>query len=148
MPSCHCCKREPCLPHHQTVLKKVVERELHHKRLSITMAQGQVRNLKKKSAPSKAVSRRQNKATAKKGKRTIAPKRSMSHREEASVTKAINRKNETAIAAKAIGVGTQFFLKDIAGKGKAELDKQLRQRDKKQKKTNQTARHLDSLQKL
>lgn len=109
------------------------------------MAQGQVRNLRKKPIPSKA--RRQN-TKIKKGKRTITPKRSTQHQQEIAVTKAINRKNETTIAAKAMGVGTQFFLKDIAGKGKAELDKQIKQRDKKQKKANQTARHLESLQKL
>jgi hypothetical protein len=115
------------------------------------MAQGQAKNLKKKpSAPAKkaAVSRRQNKTTAKKGKRTFAPKKAAAVAQQTAVTKAIDRKNEAAIAAKAVSVGTQFFLTDIAGRGQQALSQQISQRNKKQKKTNQLQRHVESLQKL
>ena len=66
-------------------------------------------------------------------------------------TKAINKKNERIIAAKATTAGTQFFLKDIATKGKNESQRQTAARDKKQSaKTNQkvSSRLKDQIQKL
>jgi hypothetical protein len=56
-----------------------------------------------------------------------------------ATTKAINRKNEINVAAKAVGVGTQFFLQDIAQSGKQAHTKQIQVRDKKQMKSSSTA---------
>ncbi|KAG7361806.1 hypothetical protein IV203_036907 [Nitzschia inconspicua] len=64
-------------------------------------------------------------------------------------TKAINRKNERIIAAKACTAGTNFFLKDIAEKGKKEGRRQTAVRDKKQSKSNSMSDRLkDQIQKL
>lgn len=61
-----------------------------------------------------------------------------SDRVAASTTKAINKKNETLVAAKAVGVGTKFFLSDISEKGTKEMNKQLRERKKKESKSSAT----------
>jgi DNA integrity scanning protein DisA with diadenylate cyclase activity len=83
------------------------------------MAQGQPKMKKTATTAAKqkktkvtAVSRRQNKTTAKKGPRTFAPTKqaaaAAAHGPRA-VTKAIDRKNEASIAAKAVSIGTQSF---------------------------------------
>ena len=91
---------------------------------------------KQKSAGSqkhKAAAR--GKKTLDKGTRDCKPRRHNHYAAEtAATTKAINKKNEAAIAAKAVAVGTQFFLTDVAVKGEKEMKKQLRERDKKQNK--------------
>eukprot|EP00980_Cylindrotheca_fusiformis_P001522 scaffold346_cov116-Cylindrotheca_fusiformis.AAC.36 len=51
-----------------------------------------------------------------------------------ATTKAINRKNERIVAAKALNGGTAFYLKDIAERGKSEAKRQTAIRDKKQNK--------------
>jgi hypothetical protein len=63
-------------------------------------------------------------------------------------TRDINKKNEVLVAAKAVSVGTKFFLNDINSKGKTEINKQNRQRSKKQIKTKLSNRLKDQLQKL
>jgi hypothetical protein len=69
-----------------------------------------------------------------------------------TTTKAINRKNEIHVAAKAVSVGTQFFCKDIATLGQRECTQKLQQRDKKELKssTNSTSsnRLKEQLRKL
>jgi Protein of unknown function (DUF2462) len=126
---------------------------------AIIMAQGQPKMKKTAATAAKqnkktkvtAVSRRQNKTTAKKGPRAFAPTKqaaAAAAQGPRAVTKAIDRKNEASIAAKAVSIGTQFFLTDIAGRGKQQLSKQIAERNKKQKKTNQLQRHVESLQKL
>jgi hypothetical protein len=71
--------------------------------------------------------------------------------ENISTTKAINRKNEMQVAAKAISVGTQFFMSDIKTKGQQEYRQQLQQRDKKQMKSSsvqQSQRVQEQIRKL
>mmetsp|Transcript_4521 Transcript_4521/g.7047 ORF Transcript_4521/g.7047 Transcript_4521/m.7047 type:complete len:121 (-) Transcript_4521:234-596(-) len=68
-----------------------------------------------------------------------------------AATKAINKKNERIIAAKACTAGTNFFLKDIAEKGKNESQRQTAVRDKKQQKqksNNISDRLKDQIKKL
>lgn len=65
-----------------------------------------------------------------------------------ATTKAINRKNELKVAAKAVGVGTKFFLKDIADQGKKEYDKQIRDRNKKQRGSKLSDRLRNQLQQI
>ena len=73
------------------------------------------------------------KKTSTKGPRDCKPRSHHSAAAEmAATTKAINQKNEVAIAAKAVSVGTKFFLSEVAAKGEKEMKKQLRARDKKE----------------
>mmetsp|Transcript_124541 Transcript_124541/g.186046 ORF Transcript_124541/g.186046 Transcript_124541/m.186046 type:complete len:111 (+) Transcript_124541:78-410(+) len=60
----------------------------------------------------------------------------------ASVSKAINKKNERLVAAKALNGGTSFFLKDIAQKGNNESKRQNAERDKKQKNSSKLSGRL------
>lgn len=53
---------------------------------------------------------------------------------ERDTTKAINRRNEIIVAAKAVSSGTRFFMKDVSEKGTKEMKKQLDERNKKQTK--------------
>lgn len=69
-------------------------------------------------------------------------------RDETDTTKAINRKNESLIAAKAVRVGTKFFLGDISSKGKKEVEKQNRERLKKQNNSKTSDRLKAQLKKL
>ena len=57
------------------------------------------------------------KAFATKGRKAIVAKQEM------QTSKAINRKNEIAVAARAVGAGNTFYLKDIKEAGKKELGK-------------------------
>ena len=67
----------------------------------------------------------------------------------ASVSKAINKKNERLIAAKAMNGGTNFSLKDIATKGNNEAKRQTAERDKKQRNSAKlTGRLKDQIAKL
>ena len=102
-----------------------------------TMAQGAAKlAAKTKSAGAQKRKAVKGKRTgAKKGQRECRPRRfSSTAQERAATTRAINRKNEASIAAKAVAVGTKFFLGDVASKGEREMQKQLRERSKKQSK--------------
>mmetsp|Transcript_28477 Transcript_28477/g.81903 ORF Transcript_28477/g.81903 Transcript_28477/m.81903 type:complete len:111 (+) Transcript_28477:136-468(+) len=59
-----------------------------------------------------------------------------------AATKAINRKNERLIAAKAMNAGTNFSLTDISEKGKNESQRQTAERDKKQNKPTKLSQRL------
>jgi len=100
----------------------------------------------------KRVARAKKKAVAKGRKHAAARKsavvNSASRRAEVETTKAINRRNESLIAAKAVSVGTKFFLGDIAEKGTKEVEKQVRDRNKKQEKSKATDRLKEQLRKL
>ena len=71
-----------------------------------------------------------------KGRKHHAPKgrKAVSSRPDMDTTKAINRKNEALISARAVGDGTRFFLSDVKEAGKKELKTQLQTRDKKEDK--------------
>jgi hypothetical protein len=113
------------------------------------MAQGSTKLTKnggKKSASGGA--QRRKAVKAKTNKRKGGYKIESAH---VTTTKAINKKNERIIAAKACTAGTQFFLKDIATKGRVESERQVSVRNKKQaSKANQKAssRLKDQIQKL
>jgi hypothetical protein len=66
-----------------------------------------------------------------------------------AATKAINRKNERIIAAKATNSGTRFCLNDIKTKGKQESQRLAALRDKKQSSTSSvSARLKEQIKKL
>ena len=70
-------------------------------------------------------------------------------RDEKETTKTINKKNESIVAAKAVSVGTRFFLTDVAEKGTNQMNAELKQRNKKQDKSTKLSDRLkDQLQKL
>ena len=92
-----------------------------------------------------------------KGKKQFTAKRKSflsngHHQAEQDTTRAINKRNESLVAAKALSSGTlpsQFFLKDLATKGTKEQAEQLKNRNKKEKKEhNQTERLKKQLRKL
>mmetsp|Transcript_14783 Transcript_14783/g.32123 ORF Transcript_14783/g.32123 Transcript_14783/m.32123 type:complete len:125 (-) Transcript_14783:182-556(-) len=61
-------------------------------------------------------------------------------KQDQRTTKAINHKNENAVAARAVGVGHTFFCGDIKNAGKKELSKQksvLTKRESKSAKMSQ-----------
>lgn len=110
------------------------------------MAQGTAAKLAKKKKSAGAQKRKTvRKKTVAKGPRECKQQRSsVAAHEKAATTKAINRKNEAAIAAKAVAVGTKFFLGDVSAKGEKEMQKQLREREKKQSKGGGAADRLKS----
>jgi hypothetical protein len=76
-------------------------------------------------------------------------KNNLQAKEEGAATKQINRKNESLVAAKAVSVGTRFFLGDISEKGKKHFQKQMKDRTKKEKNCNKISDRLKAqLQKL
>lgn len=82
----------------------------------------------------------------KKGRRTVTPKRKHAlNTQQVETTKAINRKNEACIAAKAVASGTQFFLSDISKKGSDKLTRQIKERNKRQTKSNHLQKQLSKL---
>mmetsp|Transcript_14146 Transcript_14146/g.30253 ORF Transcript_14146/g.30253 Transcript_14146/m.30253 type:complete len:119 (-) Transcript_14146:322-678(-) len=64
-------------------------------------------------------------------------------KQEAQTTKTINNRNEIAVAARAVGAGNTFALKDIKEAGKKEIGKQkdvLRKRESKSLKMSERLR--------
>jgi len=111
------------------------------------MAQGSAKLAKKqKSGGAQKRKAVRGKKTVHKGNRDFKPTRGGNKNaaalEDAATTKAINKKNEVAIAAKAVAVGTQFFMSDVASKGEKEMKKQLKERNKKQSKGGGAADRL------
>ncbi|KAL7554825.1 hypothetical protein ACHAWF_018465 [Thalassiosira exigua] len=83
------------------------------------------------------------KAFAAKGRKVALAK------QESQTTKAINRKNETAAAARAVGAGNTFYLNDIKEAGKKELGKQKAELRKRENKTVKMSERLkEQLDKL
>ncbi|KAL7461674.1 hypothetical protein ACHAXS_002085 [Conticribra weissflogii] len=83
------------------------------------------------------------KSFAAKGKKAIAA------REETQMTKDINRKNEAAVAARAVGAGNTFYLKDIKEAGKKEIGKKKENLRKKECKSVKMSERLkEQLNKL
>jgi hypothetical protein len=79
------------------------------------------------------------KSSIKKGQKQKKPKPTSYNTEQKETTKAINRKNEALIAAKAVSAGSRFFLSDIAEHGTQQMNKQHQARDKKEKKKSSVA---------
>lgn len=121
------------------------------------MAQGLGKLQKKAKSGGAAKKKQVRKQTLSKGKKQFTAKRKSflangHHKAEHGTTKAINKRNETLVAAKALSSGTlasQFFLKDLATKGSKEQAEQMRKRNKKERKeVNQTERLKKQLKKL
>jgi hypothetical protein len=127
------------------------------------MAQGAAKLARKgkKAAAAPARAKKVVKATivSKKGRRFVAPKQSSAaaaassqhHRQQMEVSKAIEKKNEALVGAKAIAAGAKFgLLHDIQEKGQTQLSRQLKERDKQQqpRKAKVTQRLHQQLQKL
>ena len=116
------------------------------------MAQGLAKLSKAKKSGGSQKRKVQKKKTPAKGRKEYHAKKARSaasYRDEKETTKAINKKNEAIVAAKAVSVGTQFFLNDIAEKGTKEMKKQIKERNKKQGKTTKMSDRLqDQLRKL
>uniref|UniRef100_A0A7S1D0M4 Uncharacterized protein n=1 Tax=Cyclophora tenuis TaxID=216820 RepID=A0A7S1D0M4_CYCTE len=86
-----------------------------------------------------------------KGRKYHAPKgrKAASQSADLETTKAINRKNEALLSAKAVGDGTRFFLSDVKETGKKELNAQLKARSKKEDKaTRMCDRVKEQLRKM
>lgn len=114
------------------------------------MAQG----LSKVNKKQKSVGSQKRKVTRKaqslsKGRKQFHAKGRKANVEELDTTKAINRKNEALIAAKAVSNGAKFFLTDVKEKGVQEMKKQIQTRDKKQSKSTKISDRLkDQLHKV
>lgn len=97
---------------------------------------------KRKVVAKKKVSKGR-KLYATKGQKGFAAKQGV------ETTKAINRKNEATVAARAIGAGDRFFLNDIKEVGKKELNQQTKERSKKERNAHKlTDRIKDQLRQL
>jgi hypothetical protein len=96
------------------------------------MAQGSAKLAKKPKSACAAKKKVVRTKTVNKGPKERKHKNYAAKADDIATTKAINRKNEVGVAAKAVAVGTQFFLTDIATKGKTEMNKKVSERNKKQ----------------
>jgi hypothetical protein len=117
------------------------------------MVQGSAKLSKKTKSAAAAKKKVSRTKTVTKGRKEFKLKSSTrtEKADEIATTKAINRKNEASAAAKAVSVGTQFFLTDIASTGKIEMNKKLKERNKKQSNGGigrSTERLRDKLRKL
>jgi hypothetical protein len=113
------------------------------------MAQGGFK-LKSK-APAKKSKASQRQKQLPKGRKAYSAKgrKAAIAKQEAATSKAINRKNEVTVAARAVGAGNTFFLKDIKEAGKKEIGKkrvELRKRESKSVKMSE--RLTEKLNKL
>mmetsp|Transcript_14299 Transcript_14299/g.22045 ORF Transcript_14299/g.22045 Transcript_14299/m.22045 type:complete len:120 (+) Transcript_14299:62-421(+) len=98
------------------------------------MAQGNGK-LGKGAKSSGSQRRKAQKNQAYKGRRKVynpKGKKAVQNREETQTSKAINRRNEAILSAKAINCGTRFFLSDVKEVGKKEINDQLKLRSKKE----------------
>lgn len=92
----------------------------------------------KKAVKSKKTLHKGRKQFSIKGKK----KNSVAVRAELDTTKAINKRNEALVAAKAVSVGTAFFLSDIKEAGQNEIKAQTKQRNKKENKASKVSDRL------
>lgn len=113
------------------------------------MVQGSI----KKKVPIKAKSvASQNKIKKlSKGRKSFNAKgRKVDHmKEEADISKAINKKNEAIVAAKVINSGSKLILSDVHKAGSKQLEKSVRQKVKHENKaTSLSDRLKDQLKKI
>lgn len=103
---------------------------------------------KKKSAAS---AKKQQSKQLSKGRKNFKPKgRKATHaKEDIVATKAINKKNEVAASAKAVGAGNTFFLQELKEAGTKEIQKQKRNQMRVEKKSHTLSSRLkDQLRKM
>jgi len=111
------------------------------------MVQGSI----KQKAPIKAKSVASQSKKTKKGRKTFTPKgRKVNHiKEEADITKAINKKNEAIVAAKVISSGSKLILGDVHKAGSKQHEKDVRQKIKHENKATKLSDRLkDQLKKI
>lgn len=108
------------------------------------------------SAPNKkksggAAQKRKNANVATKGRKTYNPKgrKAVELRENFETSKALARKTEAYVSAKAIARGSRFFLTDVKEVGKNELKTQEKLRNKQEEKEKKMDQRLkEQLRKL
>jgi hypothetical protein len=106
------------------------------------MAQGGSK-LKSKPNTSKSKPTHQKKQLSKGRKAFAAKGRAATFaKQETQTSKAINKKNELAVAARAVGAGGTFYLKDIKEAGKKEIGKN---KDKLRKKEGKVGKMQERL---
>lgn len=108
------------------------------------MAQGGFKLKSSKPDPKKARATHQKQQQLSKGRKAFATKgrKAILAKQEQQTSKAINRKNEMAVAARAVGAGNTFFLKDIKEAGKKEMGKR---KDELKKRESKSAKMSDRL---
>jgi hypothetical protein len=107
------------------------------------MAQG---GIKLKSKAAKKNKQSQQKRNLSKGRKAFAAKgrKVTQAKQEAETSKAINRKNEATVAARAVGAGGKFFLTDVKEAGQNEIKKKNDQLRKKEKKGAKMSERLQA----
>jgi len=103
----------------------------------------------KKNRPHHQNKKKQNKNISK-GWKTYAAKgrKRAQASQETQTSKAINKKNEVIAAARAVGAGNTFSLKDIRETGKAEIKKQKDAQRKRESNSKMSERLQVQLDKL
>ena len=97
-----------------------------------------------------AKQKQKNKKSINKGWKTYAAKgrKASQAKQETATSKAINKKNEITVAARAVGAGNTFYLKDIKEAGKKEIGKQRSQLHKRESNSKMSERLQTQLNKL
>jgi chaperonin cofactor prefoldin len=109
------------------------------------MAQGGGK-IKSKPMAKKAKPAHHQKKQLSKGRKAFTAKRSAAvsiAKSESQTSKAINKKNEMAVAARAVNAGNTFFSKDVKEAGKKELGKN---KDKLRKKEGKMGKMKERLE--
>ena len=114
------------------------------------MAQG-LAKVAKARKQSGGAQKRKNAKVVSKGRKTYNPKgrKAVEFKEDNETSKALARKTEAYVSAKAIARGSRFFLSDVKEVGKKELNVQEKLRNKKEEKEKKMDQRLkEQLRKL
>lgn len=114
------------------------------------MAQGGFKTKPSSTKKSKPAYKKQKQKQLSKGRKAFSAKgkKKIQSRPEVQTTKAINAKNEITVAARVVGSGNTFALKDIEKMGKKEVGKQRQELSKKGKGAKMSERLREQLNKL
>jgi hypothetical protein len=106
------------------------------------MAQGGLKLKSNKSAKSSKPSHQ--KKSLSKGRKAFSAKgrKATLAKQEAETSKAINRKNEATVAARAVGAGGKFYLTDIKEAGQKEIQKKNEALRKKESKSSKMSERV------
>jgi hypothetical protein len=111
------------------------------------MTQGASRGLAKN--PKKATQHHHRKPQLTKGRKHYGVKNvTGAVRDDQATTKSIDKKNLGVVAAKAVALGTKFFLTDITSEGTKKLHQLTKDRNKRQQGSKVSDRVKDQLKKL
>jgi hypothetical protein len=107
------------------------------------MAQG-LAKVAKARKQSGGAQKRKNAKVVTKGRKTYNPKgrKAVEFKEDHETSKALARKTEAHVSAKAIARGSRFFLSDVKEVGKKELNVQEKLRNKKEEKEKKMDQRL------